>query len=111
MKLLFDENLSYKLCDRVKDIFPSSTHTSLEGLSTATDLEIWQFARENSFSIVTKDSDFNDILVLNGFPPHIIWIRSGNSRISTIELLLRNHEDILKKLKTENEQGLIELNA
>ena len=109
MKLLFDENLSYKLCERVKDIFPGSTHTKLEGLSSASDQEIWQFAKKNQYSIVTKDSDFNDMLVLNGFPPHIIWIRSGNSRISAIELLLRSHKNSINSLIAEQKQGLIEL--
>jgi len=33
MKLLFDQNLSFKLCQAVADLFPQSNHVRLLGLS------------------------------------------------------------------------------
>ncbi len=45
----------------------------------ATDREIWSFARENGFCIVTFDSDFNDLATLQGQPPKIIWLGFRNT--------------------------------
>ena len=33
MKLLFDENLSFKLCDRLANLFPGSSQVRLLGLA------------------------------------------------------------------------------
>jgi hypothetical protein len=39
---------------------------------------------------------FNELLMLKGFPPKVIWIRLGNCSTKTIESLLRdNYEAIL----------------
>ncbi len=77
IKLLFDQNLSYKLCKRLEDLFPESNHTCVLNLAQANDDEIWEHAKKNGYTIVTKDSDFNDISMVKGFPPHIIWLRIG----------------------------------
>ena len=69
MKRLFDENISFRLCHRLDDIYPESTHVSLVGLQNVDDAKIWQYAKDNSFVIVTQDSDFNDLSILKGFPP------------------------------------------
>jgi len=91
MKLLFDENLSFKLSARLQDIFPDSKHVRNLGLEQADDSAIWTLARNKNFTIVTKDSDFNDISVIRGYPPHIVWLRSGNSRVDHMEAIIRTH--------------------
>jgi predicted nuclease of predicted toxin-antitoxin system len=65
MKLLFDENLSYKLCHRLEDIYPGSQHVENLGFEQVDDIKIWSFAKHENFIIVTKDSDFNDISIFN----------------------------------------------
>jgi predicted nuclease of predicted toxin-antitoxin system len=57
MKLLFDENLSYKLVRLLADLFPDSIHVRDVGLKAAEDSEIWKYAQDNSFIICSKDSD------------------------------------------------------
>ncbi len=37
MKLLFDQNLSFKLCERLADLFPDSSQARLAGLAEADD--------------------------------------------------------------------------
>ena len=39
MKLLFDQNLSFKLCRQLLDVFPGSNQVRLLGLAEASDLE------------------------------------------------------------------------
>jgi len=47
MKLLFDQNLSFKLCRRLEDLYPGSTQARLAGLDEADDRELWQHALDN----------------------------------------------------------------
>jgi len=109
MKLLFDENISFKLCHRLDDIYPESTHVSLVGLQNVDDAKIWQYAKDNSFVIVTQDSDFNDLSILKGFPPYVVWIKTGNTRVIEIETLLRKHSISIREFLEKKSLGLIEL--
>ena len=96
MKLLLDQNISRKLVKHIKDIFPGTNHVYLLGLQTATDEEVWEYARKNDFIIVTQDSDFNERSVLYGYPPEIIWLRTGNISTKHIkQLLIKHNHDIL----------------
>ncbi len=58
MKLLFDENLSPKLPRLLADRFPGSNHVRDCGLRGAPDEQIWEYARDHGYTIVSKDSDF-----------------------------------------------------
>jgi len=61
----------------------------------ADDSMIWTFARENGFTIVTKDSDFYERSLVQGFPPQIIWLKCGNVSTQRVqEILLRSFEAI-----------------
>ena len=95
MKLLFDHNLSPRLVDRLADMYSNSQHLFLIGLDQADDLTVWEYARRSEFTIVTRDADFNELSILRGFPPKVIWIRYGNCSTRQIEEILRSHiEDI-----------------
>ena len=78
MKLLFDQNLSFKLCGRLGDLFPDSNQVRLLGLDKATDAAIWDYAKANDFILVTLDADYADAAALRGPPPKVIWLRCGN---------------------------------
>ena len=52
------------------------------------DSEIWNYAREHSLTIVTKDADFSDRIILNEPPPRVIHIRIGNMRMRDFHALL-----------------------
>lgn len=90
MKLLFDANISRALVDRMADAFPGSTHVSLVGLGAASDREVWDFAAERDFVIVSKDEDFHQLAFLNGPPPRVVWVRLGNCSTDDIERSLRD---------------------
>ncbi len=60
MKLLFDQNLSFKLCLRLKDLFPNSQQVRLLEMSDSDDRDIWRHCATNDFIVVTQDSDFAD---------------------------------------------------
>lgn len=47
------------------------------------DEQIWQYAVENNLTIVTKDSDFSNKILLHDPPPKVIHIRFGNMKLKT----------------------------
>ena len=98
MKLLFDQHLSPRLVDALAEIFPESLHVRYAGLDRAADEAVWRFARENGFTIVTKDSDFQERSQLAGSAPKVVWIRRGNCSTSDIEALLRMHANRIEAL-------------
>jgi predicted nuclease of predicted toxin-antitoxin system len=96
VKLLFDENLSHRLVDDVRDLYPDSDHVRTLGLQRVSDADVWNFARAQGFTIVTKDADFHERSLLNGHPPKVIWIRRGNCSTAMIADILRaNHTTIV----------------
>ncbi len=97
MRLLFDQNISFRITKKLIDLFPDCKHVSECGLMDCDDPDIWEYARKNYYSIVTFDSDFYDISVINGHPPKIIWIRSGNLTTKEIVKLMMHNKDTIKK--------------
>jgi len=89
MKLFFDQNLSPKLVNRLADLFPASSHVQSVGLDCASDDQVWEHARLNGFAIVTKDADYNNLSVLRGSPPKVIWLQLGNCTTPQVEAVFR----------------------
>jgi predicted nuclease of predicted toxin-antitoxin system len=98
LKLLFDQNLSRKLVNRLSDIFPESSHVQFQGLSEADDSEIWEVAKNNGFCMVTQDADFADRSRLYGSPPSVIWLRCGNAPTAEVERILRAGVEAIQEL-------------
>jgi predicted nuclease of predicted toxin-antitoxin system len=69
-------------------------------LEDKTDREIWNYAKENNFSIVTFDSDFFDLSNLLGIPPKIIWLRFGNRNTKKLTDLLTQNSSLIKDFLT-----------
>ncbi|TAM78784.1 MAG: hypothetical protein EPN47_20590 [Acidobacteria bacterium] len=102
MKLLFGQNLSYLIVENLKGLYPDSTHVRLIGLEGADDEAIWNYARTNGYTIVSKDSDFHQRSFVRGFPPKIIWIRCGNSSTGQIEKILRGNRAAVQNFCDDN---------
>lgn len=110
VKLLFDQNVSYRLVARLEKYYPNSLHVEVVGLDKSSDFDVWRYAKENNFVLVSKDSDFNEICALYNFPPYIIWLRIGNSRITDIENILIKHQKKICEIVKDNKTGIIEIN-
>ncbi len=96
MKLLFDQNLSYRIVQNLVLLYPGSSHVRPVSLDQADDETIWNYARDNGYVIISKDADFHQRSFVRGFPPKVIWVRCGNSSTGQIETILRdNHAAIL----------------
>lgn len=89
-KLLFDENLSFRLVTLLAELFPGSAHTDDVGLRGSPDGDVWTYARENGFVLVSKDNDFRQLSFLRGAPPKVVWLRIGNAPTTAVVDLLRS---------------------
>lgn len=107
--LLFDQNLSPRLVERLADVYLESVHVFSLGLGDAMDLEIWQYAHDHDYMIVTKDADFSEFGVMKGFPPKIIWIRRGNCSTKDIEMILRENYSAISQLSEDAGTGILTL--
>jgi predicted nuclease of predicted toxin-antitoxin system len=109
MKLLFDQNISHRILKIMTDQMQGSSHVKMEGLINSSDRQIWDFAKLHNFTIVTQDSDFNDLNTLLGFPPKIIWLRIGNLQTKVILEILIDHIDEIKHFIENIDFGCYEI--
>ncbi len=64
---------------------------------TMEDEEIWEYAKENKLTIITKDSDFSSMLLLKEPPPKVIHLKIGNMKMKNLyEFLNQNWKEIEK---------------
>ena len=58
------------------------------GLRDAKDIEIFESAKITNVIIMTKDSDFVDLVCRLGIPPQILWLTCGNVTNRNLRQLL-----------------------
>lgn len=109
MTLLFDENLSPKLPWLLASLFPGSVHVRECGLKGFPDEDIWEFARDNEFTIVSKDSDFHQRSLLYGHPPKLVWLRIGNCTRDNLVSLLAAHEQDIRTFNVDPNESVLVL--
>lgn len=109
MKLLFDQNLSFKLCERVSDLFPGSSQVRLLGLERQDDRALWDYAGANGFVLVSQDADFAEMAALFGPPPKVIWLRGGNRPTAAVEETLRRSQEAIAEFERDSGAACLEI--
>ncbi|MDP9230504.1 MAG: DUF5615 family PIN-like protein [Bacteroidota bacterium] len=110
MKLLIDENLSWRICKLLLPLFEKVVHVK-DAIAKvkSTDWEIREYAKSNGYSIVTCDDDFIKYLMSHGFPPKIIKISiSHPSYIELANIIKEKHKEIME-FNSNSEMGLFEI--
>lgn len=70
------------------------------GLRDARDVEIFEAARVENAVIMTKDSDFVDLVCRLGSPPQILWLTCGNVTNRNLrQILTMIFPDALERLR------------
>jgi predicted nuclease of predicted toxin-antitoxin system len=110
MKILVDQNISFRLLPRIKTAFPDTTHVKDLKLTDADDFKIFQFARENGFdAILTLDEDFNNIQLEHGVPPKIIWLRVGNCSTAALAGVILQNAEPIQDCLADNQHDCLEI--
>jgi predicted nuclease of predicted toxin-antitoxin system len=107
LKLLFDQNISFRVAARLKSEFPSCAQVRELALEDKSDREIWEYAKKEGFTIVTFDADFFDLVTLYGHPPKVVWLRVGNTSTENLITVLQKNTGILTAFITDANQAQI----
>lgn len=54
------------------------------------DIQIWNYAKENNLTIITKDGDFSTKMILHTPPPKVVHIRLGNMKMKQFHDVISN---------------------
>jgi predicted nuclease of predicted toxin-antitoxin system len=110
MKLLLDANISWRLSNALKKYFVDCIHVEATSLTKpAKDIEIWNFAKINNYTILTVDTDFINLVNVYGFPPKVIVVRTGNQHTRFLQEVIINHLKDIEQLYQSPETGLLEI--
>ena len=89
MKIWIDAQLPPTLATWVTNTFSIQAFSLRDiGLRDAKDIEIFESAKISNVIIMTKDSDFVDLVCRLGTPPQIIWLTCGNVTNRNLRQLL-----------------------
>lgn len=97
VKLWLDAHLSPALAPWIASQFQCEVWPVRDlGLREALDREIFERARDANAVLITKDGDFSQLIDRFGPPPHVIWLRCGNTSNAYLRrLLLTTLPDVL----------------
>jgi len=107
VKLLLDENLSFRLVAQLDPVFSGSAHVDSVGLHSQADLVIWSFARDEGYAIVSKDDDFRQLALLHGAPPKVIWLSVGNADTNAIASFLNGRRFRIEAFMQDSVESLL----
>ena len=101
MKIWIDAQLPPTLANWIANTFSLEASALRDiGLRDSKDTDIFEAARTVNAVIMTKDSDFVDLVCRLGTPPQIIWLTCGNVTNRYLrELLIVTLPDALERLR------------
>ena len=109
MKLLLDENLPLRLAVALKDLDPDASHVRDLKLLGAPDEQIWNYARDQDFILVSKNTDFYQRSLVFGAPPKVIWLQIVNADSRAAIKLLRNSYLLVRRYFDDPDAGFLVL--
>lgn len=110
MKLLLDANISWRVIKNIESCFPDCLHSKdIKIKQPAKDIEIWNYAKQNNFTILTHDDDFEKLLLLKGAPPKVIILKTFNKSTSQIAELLISKKEVINSFILNGDLMILEI--
>ena len=109
MRLLLDQNLFHRLVKNLEEFFPGSSQVALLDMGAAPDQQIWQYAKDHDYAIVTLDADFHEFSLLWGGPPLVIWLKCGNQPKRVVQEILIGNRQAIAHAFSDPEVWYVEL--
>lgn len=111
MKLLLDQCVPYRLGIWIANHGIENLHVEQLGMATASDTAVWSFAKEKGYYLVSKDKDFEELVIRKGAPPKLVWLHTGNTSTGQLIGVMEKHwPDILHFLE-ESEASILEIQS
>ena len=74
----------------------------LKIIQPANDISIWNYAKKNGFTIISKDDDFEKIVLLRKAPPKLIYLKTYNlDTKKLVDLILDKKERIIEFINSD----------
>jgi predicted nuclease of predicted toxin-antitoxin system len=110
MKLLLDENLSWRMIKMLESISEEIIHVSnLKITQPSDDISIWNYAKKNGFTIISKDDDFEKIVLMRKAPPKLIYLKTYNlDTKKLVDLMIENKDKIIEFVNS-NDNDIFEI--
>ncbi len=85
-----DEHISPSIAHWINETFPGNEAVSFRalGLRDAKDSEVFTAAKKKNVILISKDSDFRNLIHQHGPPPSLIWITCGNTSNEKLKTIL-----------------------
>ncbi|GAP99325.1 DUF5615 family PIN-like protein [Leptolyngbya sp. NIES-2104] len=89
MTIWIDAHLSPAIAAWITNTFGITAFALRDvGLRDSEDSEIFEAAKAQSVTLMTKDSDFADLVDRLGSPPQVIWLTCGNTSNARLREIL-----------------------
>lgn len=104
MKLLLDENLSWRMIKPLSPFFEEIVHASnLKIPQPANDISIWNYAKKYGYTILSKDDDFEKIVLFRKAPPKLIYLKTYNlDTKKLVDLIIENKDKITEFIGSDD---------
>lgn len=110
MKIWIDAQLSPAIAAWINRTFDEVEAESVRslGLRDSTDLEIYNRAKQENATVMSKDDDFIELIDQGGSPPKLIWVTCGNtSNAKMREILHKTFPEAMRLL--ESGENIVEI--
>ncbi len=109
-QFILDNNLSVNLINQISELSTEISHVSIVALERSSDMEIWQYAKQNGYTIITKDSDFKTLSNLFDCPPKVIRVNCGNQTNTYMRDMLLSKSNTIFRFMEKIDECYLELN-
>jgi len=109
MKLLLDQNISYKLLKPLSKLYTDVAQISRLGMGQTSDSMVWQYALTHDYAIVTFDAYFIERNALTGYPIKVIWLRCEDNSTNNILQLLSENQALILQFNLDKDKSCLEL--
>jgi predicted nuclease of predicted toxin-antitoxin system len=75
----------------------------------ADDILLWDYAKKNGFTIISKDDDFMKIVLLRKAPPKPIYLKTYNLNTKKLVDLILENKDKIIKFTNSDENDIFEI--
>ena len=105
MKILVDAQLSPAIAAWINRTFDHIEAVSVRSveLVASEDVEIYNYAKQQGYVIMSKDDDFLELVESKGSPPQLIWVTCGNTSNTRMREVLAKVLEQVKELINEGE--------
>ena len=95
MKFLVDHQLPPALARYLTQRGHESAHLLDLGMEGSDDIQIWNYAANHGYCVVSKDEDFLHLSIAHPNGPGLVWIRLGNCRTIPLIAAMDQHLNAL----------------